>query len=97
MKHEEVTTPLNSHRATGAAIILPDGRVSIGVAVCSPADQFVKATGRQKAIGRAYQTMRKNSFGAFSITFSQYGNPVPIITAAIENAIQAKKYEMGLK
>ncbi len=47
------------YRATAAAIIEPDGLVFSGVAICSPSDHFVKATGRQKAIGRAFQSYLK--------------------------------------
>ena len=47
-------------RGTAAAIILPDGRFWVGVTLCSPSDPFVKATGRAKAIGRAYQAIRAN-------------------------------------
>ncbi len=45
------------HRGTAAALILPDGRFWIGVCLCSPSDEFVKATGRAKAIGRAFVSM----------------------------------------
>ena len=48
------------YRGTAAAIILPDGRFWVGVTLCSPSDPFVKATGRAKAIGRAYQAIRAN-------------------------------------
>ena len=51
--------PKAGYRATGAAIVLPDGTVYCGVSVCSPKDQFVRATGRNKAIGRAFQEYRK--------------------------------------
>lgn len=43
-----------SYRGTAAAIILPDGRFWVGVCLCSPEDQFIKAVGRQKAIGRVF-------------------------------------------
>lgn len=52
----DVPTP---YRGTAAAIILPDGRFWVGVTLCSPQDQFVKATGRAKAIGRAYRLFQK--------------------------------------
>ncbi len=52
----------NAHRGTAAAIILPDGRYWVGVALCSPMDPFVKATGRAKAIGRAYKSMRNEGY-----------------------------------
>src|SRR3990167_4072654 len=48
------TVPARVHRGTAAAIILPDGRFWVGVTLCSPRDPFVKATGRAKAIGRAF-------------------------------------------
>lgn len=51
------------HRGTAAAIILPDGRFWAGVALCSPADPYVKATGRQKALGRAFQALRAGQNG----------------------------------
>ena len=61
MKHDPVLGSLypegNNHwlyRGTAAAIILPDGRFWVGVCLCSPSDQFVKVTGRNKAIGRAF-------------------------------------------
>lgn len=47
-----------AHRGTAAAIILPDGRFWKAVALCSPSDPYVKATGRSKAVGRAFQAMR---------------------------------------
>ena len=47
-------------RGTGAGITLPDGRFWVGVTLCSPSDQFVKATGRNKAIGRAYRNARRD-------------------------------------
>src|SRR3990167_1731210 len=54
------TVPARVYRGTAAAIILPDGRFWVGVTLCSPSDPFVKATGRAKAIGRAYQAIRAN-------------------------------------
>ena len=42
-------------RGTAAALILPGGACFTGVALCSPADNFVKATGRARATGRAFQ------------------------------------------
>jgi len=33
--------------------------VYVGVSVCSVHDQFVKATGREKALGRAFQQLQK--------------------------------------
>lgn len=33
--------------------------VATGIAVCSRADQFVKRIGRDKALGRAVQSLRK--------------------------------------
>lgn len=55
-------------RATGAAIILPTGAVYIGVALCSPHDQFIKKVGRAKAIGRAVREMYADS--KYNITLS---------------------------
>ncbi len=51
------------HRGTAAALILPDGRFWIGVCLCAPGDPFVKATGRQKAVGRAYRAFLKQGGG----------------------------------
>lgn len=56
--YEQTDTSSGSYRATGAAIILPDGRFWVGVSLCSPSDRFVRASGAAKAIGRAYQELR---------------------------------------
>lgn len=53
--------PFLRYRGTAAAIILPDGRFWVGVTLCSPSDQFVKAKGRAKAIGRAWQATSRGS------------------------------------
>ena len=50
----------NLHRGTAAAIIMPDGRFWVGVALCSPMDQFSKEIGRLAAVGRAYKAARTN-------------------------------------
>lgn len=84
------------YRATGAAIILPDGAVYVGVSVCSPEDQFVKATGRSKAIGRAFQAIRKASEPFRVQVGSDSQNPIPLIKSYIENSIAMKKVDMGL-
>jgi|HubBroStandDraft_6_1064221.scaffolds.fasta_scaffold476397_2 hypothetical protein len=51
--------PPRAQRGTGAAIVLPNGRAWLGVAICADGDTFVKATGRQKAIGRAFRSYMK--------------------------------------
>lgn len=45
------------YRATACAIILPSGSVYVGVALCSPSDQYVRKVGRAKALGRAAQVL----------------------------------------
>src|SRR5262245_58189701 len=48
--------PVTSHpRGTGAIIVDENGEYSIGISVCSRHDQFVRAVGRAKAVGRAVQ------------------------------------------
>lgn len=39
-------------RATAAGVVV-DGRLRVGIAKCSPQDQFVKKNGRALAVGRA--------------------------------------------
>lgn len=84
------------YRATGAAIILPYGAVYVGVSVCSPEDQFIKATGRSKALGRAFQAMRKSTAPYRVPLDSNYANPIPLIKSYIEKSIATKKDGMGL-
>lgn len=66
--HEPLPIHTSMHRGTAAAIILPDGRFWIGVALCSPCDQYVKATGRQKALGRAFQALMAGQDGDGYVT-----------------------------
>lgn len=54
-----VSSAVPEYRGTAAALILPDGRYWIGVTLCSPQDQFVKASGRAKAVGRAFVEYRR--------------------------------------
>lgn len=61
--HEPATMALTKPflRGTAAALVLPSGQVFIGVALCSDKEQFVRAVGRQKAIGRAYSQVLHNA------------------------------------
>ena len=63
------TVPARVYRGTAAAIILPDGRFWVGVTLCSPMDQFVRATGRNKAIGRAFRRMAGNDLSNGNVPF----------------------------
>lgn len=53
------------YRGTAAALILPDGDYWIGVTLCSPGDQFVKKSGRDKAVGRAYRSALRDHIDPF--------------------------------
>ena len=81
-------------RGTAAAIILPDGRFWVGVCLCSPSDQFVKVTGRNKAIGRAFQKRSHFADGAIKITDEALAMKLEINslkTILERNITQAKK------
>jgi hypothetical protein len=86
------------YRGTAAAIILPDGRFWIGVCLCSPLDAFVKATGRAKAIGRAYQKRNHFADGAIRITDEALTMKLEIgkLKAVLERAIDEAKKRVGI-
>ena len=88
------------YRGTEAAIILPSGCAFVGVTLCSPMDKFIRAVGREKAIGRAYQAYRsaENIFVQFDFEpeiyvprSAQDAKLIKGLRAYLEQAIVEKK------
>lgn len=50
-----------SRRGTAVGIILPNGAMFVGVALCSESDQFSNAVGRHTALGRAVQAVYRET------------------------------------
>lgn len=77
-------------RGTAAAIILPDGRFWVGVCLCSPRDQFIKAVGRQKAIGRAHANARRNQVGYSLIAITENAATLEAEIARLKACLQVE-------
>lgn len=92
--HDDVHT---KYRGTAAAIILPSGAVYIGTSVCSPGDQFVKKVGRAKAIGRAFQAMRKEKREmAISSAHLADDKAIEIVTTLLRFRLDERKKDCGV-
>lgn len=77
-------------RVTGAAITIPDGRTWVGACMCAPSDHFVRATGRAKAIGRAYGAARADNFGHHTFQDVQKDGITDDILALIREYIDVR-------
>lgn len=87
-------TKEQAYRGVAAAIVLPDGKYWIGVTLCSPDDQFIKAVGRAKAIGRAAQSMCKEEPLLLSDIGEEYKDrPTAALIVVMEDAIFSAKAE----
>lgn len=73
-------------RGTGAALVLPNGRAWIGVALCAPGDQFVKTTGRTKATGRAVKAFAAGPSHCHALILE--GDPMKTIIDTIKSEIR---------
>lgn len=81
-------------RGTGAALILEDGRIWIGTAMCAAGDPFVKSKGRQKAIGRAYQRARTGSLGTANFYAPGTVSAIGAIVSAIKVELSHKRLRL---
>jgi hypothetical protein len=91
--HESAEEP---YRATAAAIILPTGMVYVGVSVCSVNDQFIKSVGREKALGRAFQQLRKNDGNQLMFDGDDGSNAIDDLKELLAEKIALKKKGMGV-
>lgn len=80
--HEPVGTP---NRSTAAVIVMENGDAWYGVAICSDNDQFIKKTGRNKSVGRAYSSIFHKEHQTFR-RVQRYDDAVDIAKAAIRLA-----------
>ena len=92
--HEPDGTPF---RATGAALILRSGAAYVGIAVCSPADRFIRSVGHAKAVGRAFSETLLPTIARKPDLFVNIETPDYIhIKSVIEYLIAERKKDCGI-